>query len=95
MSTAGLVYYVFRQCGYTITRTATAQNSDGYYVSRSDLRPGDIIIFYNSAMSAIGHAGIYIGDGQFIHASSSGGRVMISSLTSYYDTHYYSARRVA
>lgn len=92
---SGLVYYVFRQCGYTITRTATAQNSDGYYVSRSDLRPGDIIIFYNSAMSAIGHAGIYIGDGQFIHASSSGGRVMISSLTGYYDTHYYSARRVA
>ena len=92
---SGFVYYVFRQCGYSITRTATTQNGDGYYVSRSELRPGDIIIFYNSAMSSIGHSGIYIGDGQFIHASSSGGRVMISSLTNYYDTHYYSARRVA
>ena len=92
---SGLVYYVFRQCGYSITRTASTQNGDGYYVSRSDLRPGDIIIFYNSAMSSIGHAGIYIGGNQFIHASSSGGRVMISDLTGYYNTHYYSARRVA
>ena len=93
---SGFVYYVFRQCGYSITRTATTQNGDGYQVSRSDLRPGDIIIFYNSAKTAIGHSGIYIGNGQFIHASSSGGRVMISDLSSsYYDTHFYSARRVA
>ncbi len=92
---SGFVYYVFRQCGYTITRTATSQNGDGYQVSRSDLRPGDIVIFYNSAKSAIGHSAIYIGDGQFIHASSSGGRVMITNLSSsYYDTHFYSARRV-
>lgn len=92
---SGFVYYVYRQCGYSITRTATAQNGDGYYVSRSSLQPGDIIIFYNSAMSGIGHAGIYIGDNQFIHASSGSGKVVISSLSStYYNTHYYSARRV-
>ena len=92
---SGFVYYVYKQCGYSITRTATAQNSDGSYVSRSELQPGDIIIFYNSAKSAIGHAGIYIGDGQFIHASSGSGKVVITSLSaSYYDTHYYSARRV-
>ena len=92
---SGFVYYVYKQCGYSITRTATAQNSDGYYVSRSDLQPGDIVIFYNSAMTSIGHSGIYIGDGQFIHASSGSGKVIISSLSStYYNTHYYSARRV-
>ena len=92
---SGFVYYVYKQCGYSITRTATAQNTDGYYVSRSDLQPGDIVIFYNSAMTAIGHSGIYIGDGQFIHASSGSGAVVISSLSStYYNTHYYSARRV-
>ncbi len=92
---SGFVYYVYRQCGYSITRTATAQNGNGRYVSRDSLQPGDIIIFYNSAMSAIGHAGIYIGDGQFIHASSGSGSVVISSLSnSYYNTHYYSARRV-
>ena len=92
---SGFVYYVFRQCGYTITRTATTQNRDGYQVSRSELRPGDIIIFYNSAKTAIGHSAIYIGNGQFIHASSSGGKVMITNLSStYYDTHFYSARRI-
>lgn len=92
---SGFVYYVYKQCGYSITRTATAQNSDGYYISRSELQPGDIVIFYNSAMTAIGHAGIYVGDGQFIHASSGSGKVVISSLSStYYNTHYYSARRV-
>ena len=46
-------------------------------------------------MSGIGHSGIYIGDGQFIHASSGSGKVVISSLSNtYYNTHYYSARRV-
>lgn len=92
---SGFVYYVYRQCGYSITRTSTAQNGNGTYVSRDSLQPGDIIIFYNSAMSAIGHSGIYIGDGQFIHASSGSGKVVISSLSStYYNSHYYSARRV-
>ncbi len=92
---SGFVYYVFRQCGYSVTRTATTQNGDGYQVSRGELQPGDIIIFYNSAKSGIGHSGIYIGGGEFIHASSGGGRVMISSLSqTYYDTRFYSARRV-
>lgn len=92
---SGFVYYVYKQCGYSLTRTATAQNSDGYYVSRSDLQPGDIIIFYNSAKTAIGHSGIYIGNGQFIHASSGSGKVVITNLSAnYYNTHYYSARRV-
>ena len=93
---SGFVYYVYRQCGYSIARTATAQNGIGSYVSRSSLAPGDIIIFYNGAKTAIGHAGIYIGNGQFIHASSGSGRVIISNLSeSYYNTRYYSARRVA
>lgn len=92
---SGFVYYVYRQCGYSITRTATAQSAVGSYVSRSDLQPGDIVIFYNSAKSGIGHSGIYIGNGQFIHSSSSAGKVVISSLSdTYYNTHYYSARRV-
>lgn len=92
---SGFVYYVYRQCGYSITRTATAQNSVGSFVSRDSLQAGDIIIFYNSAMSGIGHSGIYIGNGQFIHASSGSGQVVISSLSNtYYNTHYYSARRV-
>ncbi len=93
---SGFVYYVYKQCGYSITRTATSQSYDGVKVARGDMVPGDIIIFLNGAKSAIGHAGIYIGNGQFIHASSGSGRVVISSLSSsYYDTRFYTARRVA
>ena len=47
------------------------------------------------SVSAIGHAGLYIGNNQFIHASSGGGKVQINSLSeSYYNTHYYGARRI-
>ena len=93
---SGFVYYVYKQCGYSITRTATAQSYLGTSVARANLQPGDIIIFYNGYKSAIGHAGIYIGNNQFIHASSGGGKVMISSLSeSYYNTRFHSARRVA
>ena len=92
---SGLVYYVYKQLGYSIYRTASAQYRNGVYVERSQLRPGDLVIFYNSAMSAIGHIGIYVGDNQFIHASSGSGKVVISSLSQYYyDSHYYGARRV-
>ena len=92
---SGFVYYVYKQCGYSISRTATAQNSNGTQVSRGDMQPGDIIIFYHGYKSAIGHAGLYIGNNQFIHASSGGGKVMISNLSeTYYNTRFYSARRV-
>ncbi len=92
---SGLVYYVYKQLGYSIYRTATAQYGNGRYVERSSLQPGDIVIFYNSGMTSIGHAGMYIGNGQFIHASSGGGKVQINNLTDYYyNTHYYGARRV-
>ena len=92
---SGFVYYVYKQCGYSISRTATAQNANGSQVARADMQPGDIIIFYNGYKSAIGHAGIYIGNNQFIHASSGGGKVMITNLSeSYYNTRFYSARRI-
>ena len=89
------MYYVYKQLGYSVYRTASAQYRNGTGVERSALQPGDIIIFYNGGMSAIGHAGLYIGNNQFIHASSGGGKVQINSLSeSYYNTHYYGARRI-
>ena len=92
---SGLVYYVFMQEGYSLYRTAGAQYRNGVAVSRSELQIGDIICFYNSAMTSIGHVGIYVGDNQFIHASSGSGKVIISSLSqSYYNSHYYGARRI-
>lgn len=92
---SGFVYYVYKQLGYSVYRTAGAQYRNGTAVDRSELQPGDIIIFYNSAITSIGHSGIYVGDGQFIHASSGSGQVIISDLSqSYYDVRFYGARRV-
>lgn len=91
---SGLVYYVFRQHGITLNRTAASQYQHGSYVSKSNLRTGDLIFFQNTYKAGISHVGIYIGDGQFIHASSSQG-VTISYLSnSYWSGHYYGARRV-
>lgn len=92
---SGLVYYVYKECGYTINRTAASIYTNGEYVEKSALKPGDAVCF-SSSSSSIGHVGIYIGDGEFIHASSGSGRVIISELSgSYYTRRYVGARRIA
>ena len=92
---SGFTQYVFRQCGYSINRTAAAQYSNGSYVSYDSLQAGDLVFFANTySASGITHVGIYIGGGQFIHAANGG--VKISSLSeSYYSSRYYGARRIA
>ena len=91
---SGFVQYVARQCGYTVGRTVSQQWPYGVQVNRSELQPGDIVFFANTYTSGLSHVGIYVGDGQFIHASSNGG-VMYSDLNSnYYSSHYYGARRL-
>lgn len=92
---SGLVQYVARSCGYSISRTANTQYNYGTYVEKSDLQPGDLVFFANTYTSGISHVGIYVGDGNFIHAPSSGSYVKIASLESgYYASHYYGARRL-
>ena len=69
------------------------QYNVGTWVSKANLRPGDLV-FYNTSGSGVSHLGIYIGNGQFIHASTSKG-VMISEISnSYWSARYYGARRV-
>lgn len=92
---SGLVYYVYKENGYTINRTSATIYNNGVAVERENLQTGDVICFTNSAGTAVGHVGIYIGDGQFIHASSGDGKVIISNLSnSYYNSHYVVARRI-
>lgn len=92
---SGLVYYVYKENGYTINRTAATIYNNGVAVEREDLQTGDVICFSNSSGTGVGHVGIYVGDNQFIHASSTDGSVIISSLSnSYYNSHYVAARRI-
>lgn len=92
---SGFAQYVFKQCGYTIGRTTTQQNQNGTYIgSRNDLKPGDLVLFGSGG--SFTHTGIYIGNGQFIHASNASTGVIISSLSeSYYSSRFVCGRRVA
>jgi lipoprotein Spr len=66
----------------------------GKPVSRSELRPGDLV-FFRTRGNRISHVGIYIGNGKFVHASSARGRVRVDTLTSgYYHQRYVGARRI-
>lgn len=90
---SGFAQYVFKQFGISINRTATAQLANGYSVSYSELRPGDLV-FFGYGNSAF-HVGIYIGNNQFIHAENYGTGVCITSLSdSYYANSYLCARRI-
>jgi cell wall-associated NlpC family hydrolase len=96
---SGFTYYVFKNsAGVTLPRTATGQYNSGYTkVSKANLQVGDLVFFSRtSGGSTIGHVGIYIGDGKFIHSSSpTSGGVIISALSeSYYSARYYGAVRV-
>lgn len=88
---SGLVYYVYQQFGYTLNRVAADQALNGVHVD--DLQPGDVLCFY-SGSSYIGHSGIYIGDGKFVHAANSATGVIVSSLEGYYSSRGYEARRI-
>ena len=92
---SGFVYYVYNSLGYPLSRMITGMNSSGVYVPKSELQPGDIIIFANTYTTGLSHVGIYVGDGKFIHSPNSRSVVRIDDLNSaYYTEHYYSARRI-
>ena len=92
---SGFTSYVYKHFGISLNRTSKDQIKNGVAVERSNLQPGDIVIFNNSANTAIGHVGIYIGGDNFIHAANKNEGVKITSLSSsYYKTRYVGARRV-
>ena len=92
---SGFTTYVYRHFGYTLNRTATGQLSNGVSVSKSELQPGDLVFFKDGGSKPVSHVGIYIGGGQFIHASTSTYEVRINDLTSgYYNNVYVYARRI-
>ena len=92
---SGFTMYVMSQYGVSLPHSAARQYSScGTSVSKSSLQQGDLV-FFSSSGSRVSHVGIYIGNGQFIHASSATGDVTISSLSdSWYSSHYVGAKRV-
>lgn len=93
---SGLIYYVFKQYGYSLYRCADDMYyHDGVNVEKSNLQPGDLV-FFSSSSYPVGHVGMYIGNNQFIHASSGSGKVVITNLTGvqYYESHYVGAKRI-
>ena len=94
---SGFTMYVFKNFGINLSHSATAQSKNGDYIAKEDLMPGDLVFFKDyQTMDGIGHVGIYVGDGNFIHASSGTGYcVKISTLLSgSYNTRYETARRL-
>ena len=82
---SGFTKYVYAHFGVTLNRTATDQLANGTSVSKSQLQPGDLVFFRANTTKPVSHVGIYIGNGQFIHASTNTYSVQIDRL----DTGYY------
>lgn len=94
---SGLVSWAFYQAGVNIGSNSTKTLAKkGVSVSRSSMQAGDIILFSNNgSASGIHHVGIYIGGGNMVHAPRTGDVVKIASLSSsYYQAHWYDARRL-
>ena len=87
---SGFVAYVYGQMGVSLPHYSGAQYGVGTPVPRDQLAPGDLVFF-----DGLGHVGIYIGGGQFIHAPHTGDVVKISSMSeSWYASTYVGARRI-
>ena len=92
---SGFTKYIYAQFGYTLNRTATDQLQNGVSVSRSELQPGDLVFFKYNTSKPVSHVGIYIGNGEFIHASTNRYVVQIDQMnTGHYANVYVYARRI-
>ncbi|SNT22725.1 Cell wall-associated hydrolase, NlpC family [Rhodococcoides kyotonense] len=74
---SGLVQWAYKQAGISLPRTSYDQAAAGAPVSQSDLQPGDVISFYGGS-----HSGIYVGNGNVVHASTSGVPVKVAPVAS-------------
>ncbi|PRB81305.1 C40 family peptidase [Pseudomonas sp. MYb185] len=92
---SGLINYVFREtAGLSLPRTTAGLSQLPGKAPAKALRPGDLLLFATSG-KRVDHAGIYVGDGRFLHAPSTGGKVRIDDLqASYWQRSFNSARRV-
>ncbi len=92
---SGLVRRVYQETlGLVLPHNAAQQSREGEKVAENELRPGDLV-FFNTLRRAFSHVGIYIGNGQFVHAPRPGERVQIANLDSpYWARRFDGARRL-
>lgn len=93
---ASFTKYVYKNFGVTLGSIASDQNNVGTDVGMDDLKIGDLILFQNEEKTKIGHVGIYIGGGNFVHAANPDRGVVIDNIitSSYYNTRFVTAKRI-
>lgn len=99
---SGLFYYIFGQLGYKLSRGSSGQyRNNGVFVSRDDIQPGDLVFFFDPKFDGSGgtlpttHVGMYVGNNQFIHASTVSYRVQYDTLFgSYYSNYIVGFKRI-
>ncbi|MDR2605448.1 MAG: C40 family peptidase [Desulfovibrio sp.] len=89
---SGLVFWAYTRNGVRVPRTAAEQSGAGASVRRSELKPGDILVF--KIKSGL-HTAVYVGENRFVHSPSSGKKVRVDSISGdYWKTRLIAARRV-
>ncbi len=92
---SGFTRYVYAKYGVSLPHSSAAQAGRGVSIERSELQAGDLV-FFQTGGRGISHVGIYIGNGNFVHAASRGRGVTVDSINSgYYSPRYRGARRVS
>ena len=92
---SGFIWYVVRQANKTISRGLLGQYNSGPHPGRDELKAGDLVFFQNTYSTGLSHNGVYIGNGQFVHAADETSGVVISSLgTAYWSSHWFGATRL-
>ena len=91
---SGLIQYSYNKAGIRVPRTTKALFSESRRVSKENLKEGDILFFRLTGGKKVSHAGIYVGNGKFVHAPSSGKKVSTAQLgTTYWAKSYIGAGR--
>ena len=90
---SGLVYYTYTSNGYAVPRTSRAQFDAALKIPLAQAAEGDLLFFQDQ--ETLSHVGIYLGDGKFIHAPSTGGSVRVENIDApYYQRHLVAVGRL-
>ncbi|OAS13487.1 C40 family peptidase [Paenibacillus oryzisoli] len=88
-----LTKYIFGKYGISLPRTAAQQSKVGSYVSKKNWKKGDLLFFSVPGRPGVGHVGVYLGNNKMLNTYGAGG-VKITTINSYWNSHYMTARRV-